>query len=577
MEMNNWSAAMFLHELGSTDKRFKKLVFHEGMNILVADKTAESTSGDSRNGAGKTSFVRLLRYLLGLDLDDCLKAQEIAEHEFWAKLSLDRMTSSITLVERPVTPRTKVIVNGSTLHPMDWKYQLGKCFQLPEDVSRPTVGQLFGQLIRNYFLDAVKTHAVESDWECGVRLGYFLGISPEILGKAGEIIALDKHRKNLKKAITDGALPGVSLNEPELRAQLAQARSRRSKLEENLQGFRVDEQYAEHQNEADRLSKEIRNLNDEALIHEQRKRDIETAIKDEQLPVDSEMNQELQLKALYEEVGVVLPDAVRQRFEDVSAFHKSVVKNRQHFLKSELQELEKRLVAIKENRQKLDVERSNIMKLLSETMALETFRSAEKELTELDVLVADLERRLVITQSITSSNLQLKAKMAEAESDVHAEIAERTRPLEDTIALFTQLGEEIYNDRQVSLLIDVTNKGVLKVNPRIDGDASTGISEVKTFLLDLACIVAASKAGNAPRILVHDSLLFDSMDDRQMASCLSIGARLAQEYEFQYIVTLNSDRLSAAENEGFDRVDFVIDPVLTDSSESGGLFGFRFA
>ena len=86
----------------------------------------------------------------------------------------------------------------------------------------------------------------------------------------------------------------------------------------------------------------------------------------------------------------------------------------------------------------------------------------------------------------------------------------------------------------------------------------------------------AIKANRAPRILVHDSLLFDSMDDRQVASCLNIGARMADKYGFQYIVTLNSDRLAAAEAEGFERRDYVIEPVLTDADASGGLFGFRF-
>ena len=86
----------------------------------------------------------------------------------------------------------------------------------------------------------------------------------------------------------------------------------------------------------------------------------------------------------------------------------------------------------------------------------------------------------------------------------------------------------------------------------------------------------AIKANRAPRLLVHDSQLFDSMDDRQVASCLNIGARLADEYKFQYVVTLNSDRLIAAEEEGFERRDYVIDPVLTDVGEDGGLFGFRF-
>ena len=64
---------MFLHKLGSSDSRFRTLVFQDGMNILLADRTSESTMGDSRNGAGKTSFVKLLRYLLGGSLDASLK------------------------------------------------------------------------------------------------------------------------------------------------------------------------------------------------------------------------------------------------------------------------------------------------------------------------------------------------------------------------------------------------------------------------------------------------------------------------------------------------------------------------
>ena len=56
---------MFLHELSASDPRFHTLTFHDGMNLLLADKTAESTTRDSRNGAGKSSFVKILRYLLG--------------------------------------------------------------------------------------------------------------------------------------------------------------------------------------------------------------------------------------------------------------------------------------------------------------------------------------------------------------------------------------------------------------------------------------------------------------------------------------------------------------------------------
>lgn len=56
---------MYLKSLGSDDSRFKRLDFHDGLNLVLADKTMNSDSMDSRNGVGKSSIVRLLKYLLG--------------------------------------------------------------------------------------------------------------------------------------------------------------------------------------------------------------------------------------------------------------------------------------------------------------------------------------------------------------------------------------------------------------------------------------------------------------------------------------------------------------------------------
>ncbi|MFT0848223.1 ABC-three component system protein [Actinomycetaceae bacterium L2_0104] len=565
---------MFLHDLGASDSRFKKLSFHEGMNILLADKTAESKLGDSRNGAGKTSFVRILRYLLGGNIDDSLKSSELSQFSFWADLEMDDTTNTCR-IQRPVSPRTKVQIDGVVANTDEWKSDVARLFHLPEDTTRPTVGQLVGQLVRDYFSDPLKTYAVESSWESGTRIGYLLGFSPEILTKAGEVAALEKNRKALKKAISDGALGSMTLNEAELRARLAQTRQRRSRLESNLSGFRIDEQYAEHQTEADSLTHAIRDLNDEGLVLEQRKRDLELAMREES-PTASNAEVTKHLESMYAEIGIILPDAVARRFDEVSDFHSSVVRNRQMYLQSELASVADRLGAVQNERRALDQRRATVMNLLNDSMALETFRTAERELAELDAVIADLERRLELAQSVSDTGLRLRSMMTEAEASVRTEIAERETPLEEAIGLFQQLGAEIYDDREVSLLIEATNKGVLKVVPKIDGDASAGILGVKTFLLDIVCIVMAIKAGRAPRILVHDSLLFDSMDDRQVASCLNIGARLADSVGFQYIVTLNSDRLTAAEAEGFDRREYVIDPVLTDAGEDGGLFGFRF-
>lgn len=568
---------MFLHKLGSSDSRFRTLVFQDGMNILLADRTSESTMGESRNGAGKTSFVKLLRYLLGGSLDASLKNVDLRDHTFNASIIVG---DSPTMIERPISPMTTITVDGSSWRIEEWKARLGtEAFSLPPEVAKPTVGQLAGQLVRTYFQDAIKTFPRETSIDSGTRIGYLLGFSPEVLDKAVEVAALKKHRQELRNVIKSGALPSLSLEDAELRARLAQARARRQHLRDDLAAFKVDEQYSDHQREADDLSAQLRILNESALALRRRQTEIEQVTEAEQPTLFMEsapVAPETRLRELYDEVGLLLPDTVTRRFDEVAEFHASVIRNRQFFLRSELESTKSQLRSVEEEIHRVDAERAKVMDLLEQSMALETFRAAEADLSRLENSIADLEQRLKQAEALAEGQLRLKAMSLQAETALRAERSERASLLDDAMALFSRLGEEIYDDRSVSLLIEPTKEGVLKVVPKIDGDASTGISEVKIFLLDIVCLISAIRIGRAPRLLVHDSLLYDSMDDRQVASCLNIGARLADEHGFQYIVTMNSDRLESIAQEGFDRRDYIIDPVLTDKGESGGLFGFRF-
>ena len=578
---------MFIINLSSNDERFKAVTFRDGLNLVVANRTDTSDQGDSRNGTGKSSLVRIIKYLLGSGPPPEFRTPVLQDHEFRARLNLpageDGSPEDVT-VTRPVKPTTRASLKGWSEHPDgelqvdEWRELMGRhIWHLPEDSSTPTVGQLSSQTVRTYFGAPTKIHNAEAGWETGVRLGYFLGLDPAVLSRSGDLAVLANQRDAIKKAVRDGVLNHLSLDEAGLRSRLASSRRNRDKVEGDLRAYRVDEQYGEHQRRADLLTSDIRTLNDEALLIERRLGEIARTAEQE---VDTSTDElRARLARVYGEVNIVLPDLVLRRFEEVAAFHESVIRNRQEFLREEAESLQRRMEAITAERTALDTSRAEVMQLLQDTVALDTFLDAQRSLTVLDAEIADVERRLQSAVSINQIDDTLKLQTAETVGAVRAEITERSDSLDRPIALFNALGTEIYSDREANLLISPTPRGLLDVTPSVSGDASDGIRSVETYLLDMVCLISGLENNRAPGLLVHDSHIFDSIDHRQVASCLSIGARLAEEFGFQYIVTMNSDFLQSVviESAGtFDPTPYQLEVRLTDASEDGGLFGFAF-
>jgi len=513
----------------------------------------------------------------------------LTDHIFVGDFSLPNVTGNgfdDVRVSRPVTPATRVEVNGWSamgtssvdVHVDEWRALLSEqLFQLPAVVgARPTVGQLWGQLLRTSFGSPTKSHPSEPDWESGIKLGYLLGLDNELLSRAGDIDKLYKQRKALRAAVNEGALSNISLDEATLRSQIATTRRRRDRDAEALREYRVDDQYAEHQQRADALTGQIRVLNEEGLALARRASELSIALAESDADRDTHPPNE-SLANLFQETEALFPERVRRRYEEVERFHESVLENRRAHLEQEHVLVSRRLIEIQERRTGLGAERASAMVLLEQSVAFETFSAAQSSLGQLESQLSDLERQLEAAASINGIDGRIQSETGIAMSTLRAEIDERQRFLEGPISLFHDLGEEIYSDRAADLLIAPATRGILRVAPTISGDASDGIRSVETFLLDIVVAVTAAQMERAPAILIHDSHLFDSVDHRQVASCLNIGARLAAESGLQYIVTMNSDFLASVASEGaFDSEPYLVQPRLDDSSETGGLFGFRF-
>lgn len=585
---------MRIISIGASDIRFRTIRFHPGdqLNLLTANKTRAVGMGDSRNGTGKTAMALIVRYLLGGNKPSKLaRAAELASHEFIGVFEVpgpEETPERITVRRR--FDSTKVRVEGwskSTDRPIsvgDWTGLLAKhVFHMPEGIERPTVGQLVSQFVRTDFLPT-KIHTTESDWEAGCRYAFLFGLDAGIAAGAGDVARLTKQQKALNQAAKDGALADLQLDVARLKGRLATARSERTESAAEISNFRVEERYQDHQLRANALSYEIRDLNEQELILQRKLTDINRAIAQELQPrVADQLGRAAE--AIYREAGIAFSSVVLKRFEDVQAFHSSVSNNRNVFLESENNAALESLHKVQGARKEKDQERSSLMVLLKDSVALSTYIEAQASIAILDAEVSGIEDRLKIAERLENLGEHRDAKATEVKRMMRLEVLEYELQLDEARVLFADLAAEIYGhgtgkSKRASLDLGVSTKqGHFLVNPEIAADGSNGISSVKTFIMDMVTMCMAAKNGHSLGFLIHDSELFDPVDSEQIASCLNIGARLSEERGFQYIVSMNTDTLASAivDSAGaFDKDPYLLESQLGDASDAQKLFGFSF-
>jgi uncharacterized protein YydD (DUF2326 family) len=154
------------------------------------------------------------------------------------------------------------------------------------------------------------------------------------------------------------------------------------------------------------------------------------------------------------------------------------------------------------------------------------------------------------------------------------DFTEQRERLSEAILAFEEASKRLYESAG-SMNVEETANGPSFRFP-MQGSRSKGIKNMQIFCFDMMLMRLCAKRGIGPGFLIHDSHLFDGVDGRQVTSALKVGAETATELGFQYIVTMNEDDAFKEKIDGFDLQEHVLPVVLTDATEDGGLFGFRF-
>jgi uncharacterized protein YydD (DUF2326 family) len=570
---------------------FKAVEFGPGLNVVLADRTKEATKKDTRNGLGKSTLLEIIHFCLGGNpTRDGLASKQLLDWTFTVELELAGESASLSRNTKtkghvtvkgdtagwPIQPRLNETSSEHEMPIRDLTDVLGSLmFGLPVGTSGEKHPPTFRGLI-SYFVrrgrDAYSTpfehYRKQREVEKQVFNAFLLGLewrdANELQGLKDKKVLLD----GLKRAAEAGLVGEVLGSLGELQAKRVRLENAFARQSEDLKSFQVHPQYRDIEIQADELTTKIHELENSIVADTGLLTSYEQSIESEIPPSSDDVLQ------VYEQAGVSFPDAIKKRLDDVKSFHEKLITNRATFLATEIKRLRGSLDSRQTASARLSDERAALMKVLQTHRALEEYTGLQRRAQETNAQLKDVERRIAdlkrFAQGKSALAVEQEMLLQRARQDLDERQVQRNRAIE----LFNANSEALYQ-APGNLLIDFKPAG-FELGVKIERSGSQGIDSMKVFCYDLMLAQLWSKNPRSPGFLIHDSTIFDPVDERQRALALELADREAREHGFQYICALNSDMIPWKDfSPGFDLNDFVR-LRLTDATDDGCLLGIRF-
>lgn len=545
-----------LNRLYSESNIFEEISFHDGVNIILGEKYDDSSvKGRKTNGVGKSMSIEFLDFGFLNDYEKSRIAKipkEVFPLEENVILDLDIGDEAITIkrnrkqADQPVIIREGRTVSFDKLQDAR-EYLTGLIFPKLNGKKVPSFRNLFSILMRDErseFTDIIKCHdltkKIPDDLSAHLfLLGFSLEAYKNTLETIKEIEAVNTVIAKDKKELTQEGKKKIS----DVKAELNALEDELQKLEDAIESFKTNETF-------DSMEADLIELED--LLDQLRKRqkalryDYEKIRK---MPKPEQID-DREIELVYNQFKSELGNAVVKSLNEVVGFKNKIEEFQRTLVNQKAKELESQLKSIAQQIRVLDDEYSEKLKVIDKKgvlknlkVSLKIYEAKKDSISHTKFLFDQYEKNEKKKRML---NLQKTQQLMEIDS----EIEQNKEIMDDFIDTILEIHESIMGNKECSFSLQTVDKARKKtpveLTLRIYDDGSHSVDRTKVFIYDMALLFNQYTRDRHPLFLVHDNI-FD-VDQDTLVQCLNYIYKQEEQYQdFQYILTLNRDKIENEE------------------------------
>jgi len=565
-----------LLRLYSSPEIFKSIDFTDGINLIMGEKVENESvkKGKKTNGVGKSMCIEFINFCLLKKTSDS-RVSKIPLDKFMEDtqiiLDLEINSNFLKIIRTKHKSNNPVIVKDGVETEFSSIEDANQYLKelLFSDIDNVTLGfrEFLGPFVRDEeseYKDILSCYDLSKRIPPSVKphaflFGFDISIINSLEKLFKEIEKVNAHKLQLQKSLTENKTRKIR----DVKAVLNSLNDDLRKIDTALDSFKTNEAYEVMQEDLGKIQLEIENL-----------RARQTALKYELKKVKSfpslEVIKRKEIEIVYEQFKSGLGEIVSKSIDEVVGFKEKIDEFQKRLLVEKVTSLEEELDIVTTKLQNLENSKVDKLKVIDQKGVLKDIKNGYAIYHQKRDSYSNLQNTYEAYDNADSDWKKLRLEKDQMFLKLDAQIFDARTIIEN----FNYIMDSNEASFDIKTVNESKNKQILSFDMRIDDDGSHSIDRTKVFIYDLALLFNEYTNKRHPKFLIHDNI-FDVDQDTLIKSLNYLSKKESQK--FQYILTLNRDKIENEEQSKLLELDIKEHRVANFTKKDRFLYGDKYS